>query len=253
MIDPTKRFSTRVDNYIKYRPGYPPEVITTLVDECGLTPTGVIADVGSGTGILTELFLKNGNQVYAVEPNDEMRLAAERLLQSYPRFHSTSGRAEATTLADQSVDFIVAGQAFHWFNPQKTRLEFERVLQPGGWVMLVWNERENRMTPFLKAYEQLLQDYAMDYPQVDHRRIDQKALSDFYGADRFTTKVLYHQQDFDLDGLRGRLLSPSYSPEAGHPNHEPMLADLRTIFQTHHVHGRVGFAYTTKMYYGRLI
>jgi len=250
MLDPTERFSTRVENYVKYRPGYPPEVIITLQEECGLTPASLVADIGSGAGILSALFLENGNPAYAIEPNDEMRQAGERLLRNWPGFHSISGRAEATTLADRSVDFIVAGQAFHWFDLQKARLEFERILKSGGWVMLVWNEREIRITPFLEAYEMLLQRYSIDYPKVDHRQVDQAALSAFYGPGGYKTKTFRHQQDFD--GIRGRLLSSSYSPEAGHPNHEPMLKELETIFLAHQVSGRVGFAYTSKMYFGKL-
>jgi SAM-dependent methyltransferase len=252
MIDPTKRFSTRVENYIKYRPGYPPSVIATLQDECSLTSASIVADIGSGTGILTEMFLNNGNPVYAVEPNDEMRAAGERLLQGYPGFHSLAGQAESTTLADHSVHFIVAGQAFHWFNPEKARLEFMRILKPGGWVVLVWNDRESQATPFLADYENLLQKYALDYPKVDHRRIDQPALSAFFGMGGYRTKAFQNQQDFDFDGLRGRLLSSSYAPEAGHPNYEPMLAELWTIYQANQVDGQVALAYTAKMYYGQL-
>jgi SAM-dependent methyltransferase len=252
MTDPTKRFSTRVESYIKYRPGYPPAVIATLQDECSLTPASIVADVGSGTGILTEIFLKNGNLVYAVEPNDEMRAAGERLLRGYPGFHSIAGQAEATTLADQSVHFIVAGQAFHWFDPEKARLEFLRILKPGGWVMLVWNDRDSQTTPFLAAYENLLHKYAIDYPEVDHRRIDQAALSAFFGAGGYRTKAFQNQQDFNFDGIRGRLLSSSYAPEAGHPSYEPMLAKLMSIFQASQVEGQIAFTYITKMYYGQL-
>jgi SAM-dependent methyltransferase len=252
MIDPTQRFTTRVTDYIKYRPGYPSQVITALQDDCGLTPASPVADIGSGTGILTELFLKNGNPVYAVEPNDEMRAAGERLLRSYPAFHSINGRAEETTLGDQSVDFVIAGQAFHWFDPQKSRLECARILRPGGWVMLVWNDRDSQTTPFLVAYENLLHKYSIDYPKVDHRRIDQTDFSAFFGAGGYQTRAYHHQQDFDFDGLRGRLLSSSYAPEAGHRNYDPMLAELKTIFQANQINGQVGFAYITKMYYGRL-
>src|SRR5262249_24618794 len=141
MTDVTQRFSSRVENYIKYRPGYPKDVIETLQSECGLIPDSIIADVGSGTGILTEMFLRNGNVVYGIEPNREMREAAARLLKDYPRFRSLSAQAEETTLDDASVDFITAGQAFHWFDRKKTRVEFARILKPRGRVSLIWNER----------------------------------------------------------------------------------------------------------------
>jgi SAM-dependent methyltransferase len=252
MTDPTLRFSSRVENYIKYRPHYPQALIATLRAECQLTSASPVADIGSGTGLLTELFLQNGNQVFGVEPNREMRAAGERLLRNYPGFQSVAGRAEATTLADQSVDFVVAGQAFHWFDRQKARREFLRILKPTGWVMLVWNERETRATPFLMAYEQLLERYALDYARVNHKQVDQAAVADFYGVPGFKVKTFDHWQVFDYAGVQGRLLSSSYAPEAGHPNYEPMLAELAKIFQAHQVNGRVGFGYTTRMYYGQL-
>src|SRR5262245_64642768 len=152
----TQRFSSLVENYIKYRPGYPNEVIETLRSECGLTSGSIIADVGSGTGILTEMFLRIGNTVYGIEPNREMREAAERLLKDYPRFRSVASRAEETTLDDASVDFITAGQAFHWFDREKTREEFARILRPRGWVALIWNERVTTAERFFIAFAQML-------------------------------------------------------------------------------------------------
>jgi SAM-dependent methyltransferase len=252
MTDPTLRFSSRVQNYLKYRPHYPRAVITTLREECQLTSTGLIADIGSGTGLLTELFLQNGNPVMAVEPNREMRVAGECCLGSYPNFYSIAGRAEATTLADQSVDFVTAGQAFHWFDRHTARAEFIRILKPGGWVVLVWNERDTRATPFLVAYEQLLQRYATDYAQVDHKRVDEVALGNFYGVQGFKSKAFQHRQDFDYASVQGRLLSSSYAPEVGHPDHEAMLAELAKIYQANAVNGRVRFEYQTKLYYGQL-
>ena len=253
MNDVTQRFSSRVENYIKYRPGYPNEVIETLRSECELTSSSVAADVGSGTGILTEMFLQNGNLVYGIEPNREMREAAERLLKDYPHFHSVAARAEETTLGGASVDFVTAGQAFHWFDREKTREEFARILKPQGWVALIWNERVTTTTPFLVAYEQLLKDYSTDYEQVDHRRIDDDVIRDFFGSDQFRLNQFKNVQVFDYEGVKGRLLSSSYAPEEGHPNYEPMLAELERIFQTYQDEGRVVFEYVTQMYYGQLI
>jgi ubiquinone/menaquinone biosynthesis C-methylase UbiE len=151
MADPTRRFSSKVENYIKYRPDYPPAIIGALEAKCQLTPEAVIADIGSGTGKLTRLFLENGNPVFGVEPNQAMRQAGERLLQNYPRFTSIDGTAEATTLASTSIDFVTVGQALHWFKRDQTRLEFARILKPQGWVVLVWNSRQTDSTPFLAA------------------------------------------------------------------------------------------------------
>ncbi|HKC89265.1 MAG TPA: class I SAM-dependent methyltransferase [Blastocatellia bacterium] len=253
MTDVTQRFSSRVENYIKYRPGYPNEVIETLRNECGLTSGSIIADVGSGTGILTEMFLRNGNTVYGIEPNREMREAAERLLKDYPRFRSVAARAEETTLGGAGVDFVTAGQAFHWFDLEKTGREFARVLKPQGWIALIWNERVTTTTPFLVAYELLLKDYSTDYEQVDHRRIDEDVIRDFFGSDDFRLKQFKNVQVFDYEGVKGRLLSSSYAPEEGHPNYEPMLAELERIFQTYQDAGKVVFEYVTQMYYGQLI
>src|SRR5437763_17045747 len=107
MSDPTKRFSNRVGNYIKYRPDYSGAVIDLLTEECRLTQQSIIADIGSGTGILSELFLKNGNRVFGIEPNLPMREAGEKSIEQYPKFVSREGFAEATTLSNHSVDFVV--------------------------------------------------------------------------------------------------------------------------------------------------
>jgi len=251
-MDPILRFSGRVDNYVKYRPRYPRQVIETLQEECGLASSSVIADIGSGAGALTELLLQNGNQVFAVEPNREMREAAERLLGKYSGFRSIEGRSEATALDEQSVDFVVVGQAFHWFDLQVTRREFLRILKPLGWAMVVWNEREFQTTPFLMAYDQLLQRYAPDYAREKHKSVYDTALADFYGAGGFTERTFCYHQEMDFAGVKGRLQSSSYTPEPCHPNHEPMMAELLKIYQAHEVDGRVTFRYITRMYYGRL-
>ena len=250
-MDSTKRFSDRVDNYVKYRPHYPIAVLTTLANECGLTPSSVIADVGSGTGILTELFLENGNEVFGVEPNLEMREAGERLLRRHSRFRSVAATAEETTLPDRSVDFVTAGQAFHWFDRDRVGREFRRILRPAGWMAFVWNDRDTESTPFLVAYEQLLKRRSTDYPVVDHKQIDEETVAAFFAGGECRTCVFPNRQEFDLDGLRGRLLSSSYVPLAGQPGHELMLAELTEIFQAHQVLERVAFEYRTILYLGR--
>ena len=247
----TLRFSGRVDNYVKYRPGYPSGVIETLTRECGLTSSSVVADVGSGTGILSELFLKNGHRVFGVEPNREMREAGERLLKPYLNFTSVEGTAEATTLQDRSVDFVTAGQAFHWFNREQARKEFSRILKPKGWVVLIWNERLTDTSPFLRAYEELLHKYGTDYAAVDHRHVDSIAVGKFFAPQPFTLRTFENCQVCDFDGVKGRLLSSSYTPEPGQPNYQLMLDSLRVIFDEHETDGHVTFEYTTQMYFGR--
>lgn len=251
-IDPTLRFSSRAQNYAKYRPRYPGKLIETLRDECGLAASSLVADIGSGTGALTELFLQNGNPVFAVEPNSRMREAAEALLQKYPGFRTIAGRAEATNLGDGSVEFAVVGTAFHWFKIDEARREFLRILRPPGWTMLVWNEREFQNKPFPAAYDRLLQRYSVDYAREKHKRVYDIGLGDFFGHRGFVAKTFTSVQQFDFEGTRGRMLSSSYTPEPGHPNHEPMIAELRKIFDAHQVDGKVTFEYITRMYYGRI-
>jgi SAM-dependent methyltransferase len=250
MLDSTERFSTRVENYVRYRPGYPPEIIDLLKSKYGLRPESVVADVGSGTGLLSGLFGAAGYRIFGIEPNAEMRQAGERSLGHFPQFTSVAGTAEQTTLPDASVDFITAGQAFHWFDLERSRQEFKCILRPGGWVVLIWNDRRTDSTPFLAAYEQLLRDYATDYGQVNHKRIDSSALRAFFQSEPERT-TFYNHQEFDFESLRGRLLSSSYAPEPGQPGHEKMIESLRQLFETHEVRGRVTFEYDTLVYCGR--
>src|SRR5262245_20933382 len=196
MPNPTARFSDRVADYVRTRPGYPPAVLDILRAETGLTPATVIADIGSGTGLSAEMFLKNGNTVFGVEPNREMREAGASLLAPYANFHSLAGSAEATTLPDASVDLVVAGQAFHWFDAAKTRAEFRRILRPGGFVALLWNTRRIGTTPFLQAYEDLLQRFGTDYREVVHTNVDPSALATFFGGD-YRSHKLDNEQVFD--------------------------------------------------------
>ncbi len=250
--DSKERFSNRVEDYIRYRPGYPVAVLDVLREECRLQPESVVADVGSGTGLLAQMFLENGNLVYGVEPNAAMREAGERLLEKYPHFCSVAGSAEATTLAGSSVDFVVAAQAFHWFEPSAARREFERMLRPKGWVVLIGNRRISDARPFERGYELLLRTYGTDYAAVAATYPNRQRMAEFFGEGKFLESSMPNQQLFDFDGLRGRLLSSSYSPPAGHPNHAPMLVELKRLFDAHQQGGRVRFDYETSMYYGHL-
>jgi SAM-dependent methyltransferase len=249
--DSTQRFSSRVDNYVRYRPGYPPEVLELLRTECGLKRGSVIADIASGTGILTRMLLENGDRVFGVEPNPEMRTAGERFLARYPGFTSIAGSAEATTLDDHSVDIVTAAQAAHWFDREKARREFVRILVPGGWTVLLWNERDTDATPFLREYEQLLLTYGTDYQQVRHEHTTD-AIDMFFAPSPFQAKVFHYSQELDAEGLEGRLLSTSYTPQPEDASYESMLRELRRIFDQHQRNGRVSFQYTTRVYYGRL-
>lgn len=249
--DPTARFSSRVEKYVRYRPSYPKEVVELLGTKCGLTSDSVIADVASGTGIFSRLLLENGNRVFGVEPNAEMRRAGEEYLAAFPRFTSVAGTAEATTLPDRSMDIVTAAQAAHWFDRAKARSEFVRILKPGGWAVLIWNERETDSTPFLRDYETLLLTYGTDYKEVRHERTTDE-IAGFFAPSPFQSVVLEMRQDCDYAALEGRLLSSSYVPSSDHAVYEPMLRELRRIFDAHQARGQIVLAYATRVYYGQI-
>lgn len=245
------RFSSRVENYAKFRPGYPAGILDVLKSDCGLTKASVIADIGSGTGLLSKVFLNHGNVVIGVEPNELMRAKADELLKGFANFRSIAASAETTTLPDGSVDFITAGQAFHWFDQSAAKREFIRVLKPDGWVALVWNARQLDATPFLRDYEGLLLRYSPDYPVVRHENVDE-GIAGFFAPQPMKLVSLENAQRFDYEALKGRLCSSSYAPEPGNPNFELMLKDLQDIFNANNENGVVNFDYDTRIYYGQL-
>jgi SAM-dependent methyltransferase len=248
---PTTRFSDRVENYVLYRPGYPREALELLRNECGLLPSHIVADVAAGTGLFTRMLLENGNSVFAVEPNDEMREMGLQQLSNYDRLVSIAGAAEGTTLCSGSVDFVTAAQAAHWFDLPRARAEFMRILRPGGWCVLIWNERVTDATPFLRDYENLLLQYGTDYREVRHERTT-AVIHKFFAPTPCQERVFKMHQEFDYEETAGRLLSSSYAPLDDHPNHKPMMRELQRIFDAHARNDRVGFEYRTRVYYGKL-
>ena len=248
----TERFTHRVNDYVKARPGYPVAVIDLLAAHAGFSPTAVVADIGAGTGLLTQLLLQHSRRVYAVEPNQAMRSAAEAQLGQHPGFCSVNGSAEATTLADASVDFVCAGQAYHWFDRARAQHEFKRILKPGGQVVLVYNERHCQGNAFQAAYEALLQRYGTDYNAVPHHNIGEAAMRDFFAPGQSQIHVFEHAQRLDYALLQARLLSSSYAPTADNPAHAPMLAALQQLFDQHQQHGYIEFIYQTKVTHGHL-
>jgi len=248
--DATRRFSTRADHYLKARPGYPAAILDALREAGMLRDGSVVADIGSGTGLLSELFLQSGYDVMAVEPNAVMRRAGEQRLAGMAGFHSIDGRAEATTLPDASVDLVTVGTAFHWFDRDAARLEFQRILRQNGHVMVSWNQRDQR-SPFMRDYERLLERHANDYRDVRDRDLEERALTALF-APGWITRSFAHAQTFDFDGLADRLLSSSYAPQAGHPGHAAMLSALKTLFDAYARDGRVLFEYLAVMYAGQL-
>jgi len=248
--NPTKRFSSRVKDYILYRPGYPSDIIVFLADNYGLTPQSIIADIGSGTGKSAEMFLKNGNKVYGIEPNEDMRLAAEDLFRGNPGFISINARSEETGLPGQSIDFIVAGQAFHWFDPATSKKEFQRILKPSGRVVLIWNEREPGQAGFMGDYDAFLYKYSTDYKEIDHRNVDETKIASFFSPGSFHEKKFDHNQVFDFIGLKGRYDSSSYAIPVSDPGYHEAIESLQELFDKYTQGGKVVMQYITKVFCG---
>jgi SAM-dependent methyltransferase len=241
--DSKTRFSDRVGDYVKFRPSYPREAIDAILSA---TKASRVADLGSGTGISAKLFLERGIRVYGVEPNAEMRAAAERELAAFSNFTSVDGSAEKTTLADASVDLAIAAQSFHWFRPEETRVELARILAPPRWVALMWNERLVD-TAFLRDYEAALREHSPDYAEVDHRDAGDRAHVGRFFRGPFETHGFPNAQRFDREGFIGRARSSSYVPKT-----ETMMAALERVFDAHADAGHVEFRYLTQVHIGTL-
>lgn len=251
MTDTVERFSNRVENYVKYRPTYPTEMLQLFRDEMNLQNNSVVADIGAGTGISAKIFLENGNEVFAVEPNETMRAAAQEFLKDFPKLTILDGTSENTTLENNSMDFVVAAQAFHWFKQGETRREFKRILKDKGFVALIWNERQLDSTAFLRGYERLLIEFGTDYEKIRHDNITKETLQDFFRTD-FAQAVFQNEQTVDFDGLKGRMLSSSYVPSPENPRFPAMLKNLESLFAEHAENGRIDILYDTKIFYGQI-
>lgn len=246
----TERFSNRVDDYVKYRPTYPKRVIAVLRERYYIDKDQLVADIGAGTGISSELFLDAGFRVIGIEPNPEMREKATVLLQDQPLFSIQNGTAEATELDAKSVDLIASGQAFHWFDQEKAKIEFKRILRPEGRVLLIWNERLVQ-SAFEKAYEQLIIDHGKSYLKVDHRNIHLDDIQQFFAPGSVSLEVFDNFQLFDYTSLEGRLLSSSYMPSRVDGGYPAMIRDLKALFDQYQDQGEVRVNYDTKVFIGK--
>lgn len=251
MANTVERFTNRVENYVKYRPNYPPEVLQLFKNEMNLQTSSVVADIGSGTGISTKIFLENGNPVFGIEPNEAMRKAAEKFLRGFPNFKSIDGTSENTMLESDSVDFVVSAQAFHWFRPQPTQTEFKRILKEKGFVVLIWNERRLDASEFLREYEKFLLNYATDYEKARHENVSVEKFADFFQVG-FQKASFSNSQTFDFEGLKGRMQSSSYMPSEESPNFAETIKTLQTLFTRHAENGKIQLLYDTNIYYGQI-
>jgi SAM-dependent methyltransferase len=246
--DNTQRFTNKSDNYVKYRPHYPKEIIPFLVKTIGLTQQFAIADLGSGTGISTELFINNGNRVYAIEPNRDMRQAAEVFFKGNPLFKSVDATAENTTLDAHSIDLILAGQAFHWFDKSKTKEEARRILKPNHYFVVLYNDRDTD-TPFQYGYENVLNEYQLIYDKIKEREI---ALKQFFSPSGYDVKQFKHSRLLDLEGVLGLFKSSSYIPEKSDKRYPFVMEKITKVFNANAKNGLAELAYKSTLYYGRL-
>ncbi len=246
--DTVERFSDRVENYVKYRPSYPDEMIDRFRRLMNLDQKMVIADIGSGTGISAKPFLENGNRVFGIEPNELMRKASEEYLRDFSNFECIDGTSENTNLAEKSIDIIVAAQAFHWFEKEKTRIEFERILKTGGFLALIWNERILDENEFLADYEAILLEFGTDYREVRHENVTQRDFEGIFGR-KFELSTLKNSQTLDFDGMKGRILSSSYMPSEDDQRFPALLKKLKALFAEHQKNGRIQVLYNTNIFY----
>ncbi|MCP4877004.1 MAG: methyltransferase domain-containing protein [Gammaproteobacteria bacterium] len=247
--DSTQRFSNRVDAYVKYRPGYPAELVPDLLEKANIHKDAVVADIGSGTGIFTQLLLQAGLQVAAVEPNSNMREAAETLFSEQSRFTSIDAPAEKTGLASNSVDLITAAQAFHWFNNEATKQEFRRILKGGGKLALIWNKRKLSQ-PFQQAYDGILREFAPEYGQLNHMNLSEQDIASFFDHADMELICFNNSQQLDFSGLLGRLKSSSYCPNESSPYYIPLVTELLALFDQYAFNGMIEFEYDTQLYLG---
>ena len=243
-INPTNRFTGRTDNYKAYRPSYPQQVVEYIKNIAAPSADVRIADLGAGTGIFSELLLQAAYSVLTVEPNTEMRQAAEEKLQHYANYISIAATAEQTTIAANSIDIITAAQAFHWFDLETIKQEFERILKPSGSVVLIWNIMRID-TAFMQAYKTFRKQYEEDI--VRPLRGDIAAINAYFAPLTCTEIIIPHSTFLTYDELQGLLLSSSLVNNSG----DEMLNGLRELFDTYAVDDKVEMRYNTMMYHVR--
>jgi SAM-dependent methyltransferase len=252
-LKPTERFSSRVEAYRRYRSPYPREIIPVLEERCGLTRASVVADVGAGTGMLAELFLESGNRVFAVEPNPDMRAACEELVERFPRLTCVDGTAEETRLAEHSVDFVAVGRALHWFDQEKCRPEFIRILREGGWAVLASQGPHERREPVIREFQTLLKAHGLDFARMRGRYDIESAARGFFAGGEFQEAEFPGVEEMTYEELEGFMLSLSVTPQPGHPGFPAMQEALREYFARHESGGKLRMPMTCKIHFGHLL
>jgi SAM-dependent methyltransferase len=247
-----ERFTGRVESYRRYRPRYPEEIVDLLRRECGLRGDAAVVDVAAGTGLLTEIFLRAGFAVTAVEPNAEMRAVCSELEGSYPALRCVAGKAEETGLPAGTANLITVAQAMHWFDLRRTRAEFARVLKPGGWSAVIYNNRHVDGDAFHEAYERLLQKFGIDYFLVQRQHMGKERLAEFFAPAEMKCAAFPNSQVLGLEAFEGRILSSSYIPRPEHKDFGEMQAEIRRLFEESQSDGVVTIGYECTVCYGRI-
>jgi len=255
-LSATERFSNRADAYVRGRPSYPQAIVEQLQEAGALKRGDTVVDVGVGTGLSAEPFLRSGYTVIGVEPSESMRLAGEQQLRAYVNngstYRSVAGTAEATTLPDGAADLLIAGQAFHWFDVPDAAIEARRVLRRGGWAALLWNDRQSTGSAFLAGYEALLRTHGIDYAKVLHRHVDEKAIARFFAPARAVAATFDNPRELAREDLLALAGSASYLPAPGDPRYAAMVIALNVLFDSHDKNGAVQMMYRTRMHYAQL-
>ncbi|GAB4384659.1 MAG: class I SAM-dependent methyltransferase [Phycisphaerales bacterium] len=241
-MNPTHRFSQRVDDYVRYRPDYPQAAIDAIFEGMGFASLLTVADVGAGTGILSRQLAARGALVVAVEPNPEMRAACT----AHERILLQDGTAEATGLKDHSVDLITCGQAFHWFDTEKALAEFRRVIRGLGRLAIMWNTRDVD-DPVTTGYTAAIRKASDEHP-AESRMDDVRGFEDSAYFTDLRALTFPHVQWLTLDGLIGRARSASYCPTSG-PKYRTLMDELTALHARHaDPKGRVALRYVTKLF-----
>ena len=251
-LSATERFSDRADAYVRGRPTYPQAIIEQLQKVGALKQGHTVVDLGVGTGLSAEPFLRSGYTVIGVEPNAPMRTTGDQQLLEFTGYRSVAGTAEATALADGVADLVIAGQAFHWFDVARAAIEVRRILRPGGWGALIWNDRQSTGSAFLAGYEALLRTHGIDYAKLLHRHIDEQAITQFFAPAHAAVAAFDNPRELERKDLLALAGSASYLPAPGDPRHAAMLLALNALFDTHAKNGTVRMMYRTRMHHAQL-
>lgn len=244
----TERFSDRADAYVRGRPAYPAAIVQHLEQQGALKPEHVVVDIGVGTGLSAEPFLRRGYTVIGVEPNAPMRTAGDQQLSQYLQYRSVAGDAEDTTLPGHCCHLVIAGQAFHWFDVPRAAIEARRILRPAGWAALIWNDRQSTGSAFLAGYEALLRVHGIDYAKLIHRHVDEKAIARYFAPTPVAIAMFDNPRDLDRDDLLALAGSASYLPPPGDPRHAGLVQALNSLFDAHAKDGKVQMMYRTRMH-----